>query len=84
MSEILGHPLFFPLIAMVLATCVFWNGRRFARMTSNPLAGKQVLGIAVEGSQLAVSDLNRIGRLQMYLAPPIGVIMIIVSIFDGQ
>ena len=56
--------LFYGLAGLV---CVglFLSGLRFARMTHNPWAGKSILGMQVEGSELPVSKVQTIGKVQM-------------------
>ena len=56
-------------ITSLISVGVFLNGLRFARMTSNPWAGKKLLGLPVEGSELPIEQVNRIGKLQMIAAP---------------
>ena len=56
-------------VATFICLGVFLNGVRFARMTSNPFAGKRIGPFPVEGSEMSVSSIRLIGRLQMIAAP---------------
>ena len=67
--------LIFALVATLAAVGVFFNGHRFARMDHNPLADKRILGLPVEGLQMTVPQMQKLGRFQMYLAPVVWLFM---------
>ena len=50
-------------IVTLMAIALFFIGRRFARMTKNPWRNP------IEGHEMSVAQVNRIGRLQMIVAP---------------
>lgn len=56
-------------IAALICAGAFFNGLRFARATRNPLAGKTLLGLPVQGSTRPVEQIRRIGVLFMVAAP---------------
>ena len=59
----------FASVAVFMTVCVFLNGWRFARMTSNPFAGRTLFGQPIQGAELTVEQINRIGQFQMIAAP---------------
>lgn len=63
-------------IATVMCLGVFLNGMRFAYVTANPWAGKRLFGMPVEGSEMSVAQVRRLGRLQMLLAPAIWLLFV--------
>lgn len=58
-------------LAIVTPMCVavFFNGLRFARMRANPFVGRTVPGFPIEGGEVSVASLRRLGRIQMISAP---------------
>ena len=56
-------------ITACISAGVFLNGLRFARMTQNPFVGRKLFGQSIEGAELSVKQLNRIGKMQMAGAP---------------
>ena len=66
-------------VSAVISLGVFLNGWRFARLTSNPFAGMKLFGRPIEGSELSVEQLNRMGRLHMMAAPAILLLFAIVA-----
>jgi hypothetical protein len=76
------HAIFI-LLATVICIGGFLNGMRFSRMTENPLAGRKLLGMPIEGSQLSVETLRRMGRIFMYVTPVMWVFFVVVAIFEG-
>lgn len=48
-------------------------------MTSNPFAGWKLFGQPIQGSELSVEQLNRIGWFQMLAAPAFLMIFAIVA-----
>jgi hypothetical protein len=67
-SIVISGWLFLGLSAL-LCIGVFLNGLRFARMERNPLAGKKMFRLPVEGSDMPIATIRRIGQLQMIFAP---------------
>ena len=61
--------LAFLAITTLIAVGVFLNGLRFARMTANPFEGRRIFGQPVQGSELSVRQIKRIGLIQMIFAP---------------
>lgn len=59
----------FLVITALICAGVFLNGLRFFRMTSNPWAGKLLLGRPVRGADMPVAQLRRMGLLFMLAAP---------------
>lgn len=74
--------LVFVLVATLAAVGVFFNGRRFARMAINPWAGKSVLGHRVEGAEMTIDQVRRLGRIQMVGAPVIWAFLMAVGYFS--
>jgi hypothetical protein len=58
----------FLAISALICLGVFANGWRFARMTKNPFAGRKLGGLPIQGSELSIHQLRRIGKLQMLAA----------------
>jgi hypothetical protein len=56
-------------IATLISIGVFLNGRRFARMTENPWAGRRIMGLPIQGSDLPAERVRFIGRINMIFAP---------------
>lgn len=56
-------------IAALICVALFFNGLRFARATSNPLAGKTLFGLPVQGSTRSAGQIRRTGKLFMIAAP---------------
>jgi hypothetical protein len=56
-------------VAALICAGAFFNGLRFARAQRNPLAGKTLLGLPVQGSTRPVEDIRRMGLLLMIAAP---------------
>lgn len=56
-------------IAALICAGLFLNGLRFARADRNPLAGKTLFGLPVQGSTRSVEQIRRTGRLFMIAAP---------------
>ena len=56
-------------IATAMSLGLFLNGLRFARMTKNPWAGRQMLGMPIRGADMPVERIRLIGRIQMIFAP---------------
>ena len=55
----------FLAICAALSLGLFFNGLRLARMDSNPWTGKRLFGMEVSGSEKSVSEIRRLGWLQM-------------------
>lgn len=56
-------------IATLICIGVFLNGLRFARVTENPLAGRRLLGMPVQGSNMPVEKMRQMGRVFMAASP---------------
>jgi hypothetical protein len=56
-------------IVTLISIGVFLNGRRFARMTENPWAGRQIMGLPIKGSEPPVERVRFVGRINMIFAP---------------
>jgi hypothetical protein len=56
-------------IAALICAGAFFNGLRFARAERNPLAGKTLFGLPVQGSTRPVEQIRRMGVLLMIAAP---------------
>jgi len=59
----------FLALAALISAGLFLNGLDLARVTANPFAGKRLLGVPIEGSDLSVERVRLIGRAQMIAAP---------------
>lgn len=66
-------------IATAMSIALFFNGRRFARMTRNPWAGRNVLGQPVEGADAPIEAVQRLGRIQMMGAPLVWILFTLLS-----
>lgn len=55
-------------ISVVICLGVFLNGLRFARADTNPWAKKTMFGIKVEGSDMPLERVRKIGKLMMVSA----------------
>ena len=58
-------------LAITALICIgaFLNGVRFARMKTNPWAGKRVLGQPVAGHDMPLARVRLLGWLQIIAAP---------------
>ena len=56
-------------IATLICIGNFANGVRFSRMTENPWAQKRLFGLRIEGWDMPVAKLRRMGLLFMVTAP---------------
>jgi hypothetical protein len=56
-------------LAALFCVALFFNGLRLARATSNPLAGKQLFGLPVQGSTRSIAQVRRTGLFFMVAAP---------------
>jgi hypothetical protein len=67
-----GVPVSKPVLLIIIgAICAgaFLNGLRFAQMDRNPWEGKKLGGMPVQGHNLSIEQVNRLGKLQMIVAP---------------
>ncbi len=71
--------LLFLGLAALVCVGVFLNGWRFARMTANPFKRMKLFGMPMQGSELTVEQLNRLGRMQMLAAPVIFLFFALVT-----
>lgn len=70
-------------IAALISLGVCLNGWRFARMKNNPWTGKKLFGLPVEGHDLSIQQVNRIGYLQVIVAPIFFLLFAAIVMFGG-
>ena len=56
-------------VSTLISVFMFFHGRRYARMTENPLANRRILGLPIQGSDMPVSQVRFLGRVCMIFAP---------------